>query len=220
MGKAEKQKGDAAFTFSHASTYGLKVMNRCADTTEVLSVRCQFCVYFGVEIDPTKPQRERAPKTTNMAWTRPFRVDKYTSHHKSQHPSQWAIYQACSVREKLEYFASITPFANMILAHVNSGSVTTPIELKIQSLIFDVLIGELFFHPDDQGGTTQKNALKLFKHVEGGISDGPGDHCEVVISNREQFSLVVRNLSRGMSFRQCVNNHDDVKAVTGTIFKT
>jgi hypothetical protein len=108
-----------------------------------------------------------------------------------------------------------------MLAHVNSGLVAMPLELKIQSPIVDILIGKMFFHPDDQGGTTQKNALKLFKHIDGGI-DGEidRDHYEVVVSNREQFSLVVRHLSRGMSFRQCVNIHDDTKAVLGITFKT
>src|SRR5579859_4428075 len=124
MGKAVKKKGNLVFTFSHASMYGLKIMNQCADTKEVISIHCQFCIYFGVEIDHTKPQRDRAMKTTNMAWTHPFWADKYTSHHRSQHPSHWATSQACSVRKKAEYFTSITCHANTIIAHVNSGSRT------------------------------------------------------------------------------------------------
>ena len=43
MGKAEKQKGDAAFTFSHASTYGLKVMNRCAVVEGWFEILRDFC---------------------------------------------------------------------------------------------------------------------------------------------------------------------------------
>ena len=76
MGKAVKKKGDLVFIFSHASMYSLKIMNQCADTKEVVSIRCQFCIYFGVKIDHTKPQCNRATKTTNMAWTRLFRADK------------------------------------------------------------------------------------------------------------------------------------------------
>jgi hypothetical protein len=62
--------------------------------------------------------------------------------------------------------------------------------------------------------------LKLFKHVDGGIDSGiDGDHCKVVILNREQFSLVVRHLSHRLSFRQCVDIHDVIKDVLGTTFK-
>ena len=71
---------------------------------------------------------------------------------------------------------------NTMLAHVNSGSAAMPLKFNIQPPIVDVLIGDMFFHLDDQGGTAQKNALKLFKHVDGGIE---GDHYEVVISNRD-----------------------------------
>jgi hypothetical protein len=141
------------------------------------------------------------------------------------HICHWATYQACSVNEKAQYFTFVTPNVNTMLAHVNSGLVAMPLKLKIQSPIVDVLIGKMFFHPDDQGGTTQKKALKLYKHVDGGIdseidSEIDRDYYEVVVSNREQFSLIVRHLSRGMSFHQCVDIHDDTKAVLGITFKT
>jgi len=74
-------------------------MERCPSTSRVISVRCQFCVYFSVETDPTKHEI-RGPKTTKMAWTGSFRSDKYQAHHKRQHPSQWAIYNVCSLDEK------------------------------------------------------------------------------------------------------------------------
>lgn len=117
-----------------------------------------------------------------MTWTRPFRVDKYKSHHKSQHTSNWTTYQTCSFDEKAQFFTAAIPHMNTMLAHVNSGSAAMPLKFNIQPPIVDVLIGDMFFHLDDQGGTAQKNALKLFKHVDGGIE---GDHYEVVISNRD-----------------------------------
>ena len=218
-GQSSKPKSDIVFTPSHAVTYGLKVMNLCPVTAQVVSVRCQFCIYFGVEIDPTKPLRERAVKTTNMAWTHPFRADKYQSHHRSQHPSNWATYQACSVTEKAQFFtAVVTPYTNTLLVHVNSGSAAMPLKFKIRSPIVDIFIGDLFFHPNDQGGITQQNALKLFKHVNS--IDRLGDHCEVIISNSEAFKMAIRNLAAGMSFRQCVYNHDNIKDVLGNTFKT
>jgi len=92
MGKAAKKKlADEPFVQLHVSTYGLKVMDTCSTTHRVLSVQCQFYVYFGVEIDPTKI-RVRGPKTATMAWVGSFRSDKYTEHHVRQHPAQWAHY--------------------------------------------------------------------------------------------------------------------------------
>src|SRR5271170_8096518 len=221
MGKVVNKKGSGVFQTSHTSLYGLKVMERCPSTTQVISVRCEFCVYFGVEIDDTKAPRVRATKTTFMTWKRPFRVDKFQNHHKSQHASSWATYQTCSFDQQAQFFTSVrTPYANTMLAHVNSGPAATPLKFNIQPAIVDVFVGDMFFHPDDQGGTTQKNALKLFKRVDGSGIDSEGDHYEVVLSNRDQFKMVVRNLSRGASFLQCVHIHDDIKEVLGITAKT
>src|SRR5436190_5462181 len=82
------------------------------------------------------------------------------------------------------YKHHLTSHANTMLAHVN---IATPLKLNIQAPIVDVLIGDMFFHPDDQGETTQKNMLKLFKHVDCRID---GDY-EVVLLNPDQFKLVV-----------------------------
>ena len=184
-------------------------MDTCSTTHRVLSVRCQFCVYFGVEIDPTKI-RKRGPKTTTMAWIGSFRSDKYTEHHDRLHPARWALYKACSSAEKTRFFDDVTPLANTMLPHVNVGLAAT-FKFDIQLPIVDCFIGDMFFHPDDQGGITQKRALKSFKRVD--------DHYEVVIPNRDQFRLVVKNLSGGVSFRQCVRIHDDIKEVLGITFK-
>ena len=97
--------------------------------------------------------------------------------------------------------------------HVN---IATPLKLNIQAPIVDVLIGDMFFHPYDQGETTQKNTLKLFKRVDGRID---GDY-EVVLLNPDQFKLVVANVSGGVSFRQCVRIHEDVKDILRITFKT
>ena len=184
-------------------------METCPTTHRVLSVRCQFCVYFGVEIDPTKI-RKRGPRTTTMAWIGSFRCDKYTEHHGRLHPARWALYKACSSAEKTRFFDDVTPLANTMLPHVNVGSAAT-FKFNIQLPIVDCFIGDMFFHPDDQGGITQKRALKSFKRVD--------DHYEVVIPNRDQFRLVIKSLSRGVSFRQCVRIHDDIKEVLGITFK-
>src|SRR5437762_6047889 len=168
-------------------------MERCPNTSQVISVRCQFCIYFGPETDPAKP-RQRAARTTKMTWTRCFQSDFYTKHLKTQHPSIWAIYQACSYVEKAQFFDSKIPLENTLVPHINSGSNATPLKFNIHLSIVDTLIRDMFFHPDDQGGVTQKTALKLFNRVE--------NHYEVVISNPVQFELVVAYIAKGISFRQ------------------
>jgi len=152
MGKATtKKRASEAFVPLHTSMDGVKVTDRCPTTHKVLSVRCQFCVYFGVEINPTK-LRHRGPKTTTMAWIESFRSDKYAEHHNRQHPTQWTCYQACSSIEKARFFDDITPIANTMLPHINAAS--TDLKFEIPLPIVDVFIGDMFFHPDDQGGTT------------------------------------------------------------------
>src|SRR5579859_4649332 len=103
---------NAQFNIQHTNTYGLKVMERCASTSQVVSVRCQFCIYYGPEIDPAQP-RQRASNTTKKAWSMCFRPDLYQHHHKTRHPAIWEKYQACSYDEKA-VFSLITKFHSKI----------------------------------------------------------------------------------------------------------
>ena len=154
MPKAGSGKGlNAHFPIEHASTYGLKIMERYPNTLQVISVRCQFCIYFGAETDPAKP-RQRASKTTKMAWTRSFRIDHYQKHLNTQHPSQWATYQACSYDIKARFFDDKIPFESTMLAHVNINLNAIPLKFKINLSIIDIFINDIFFHPNDQGEIT------------------------------------------------------------------
>ena len=94
-----------------------------------------------------------------------------------------------------------------MVRHINSSSNATPLKFSIHLSIIDTLISDMFFHPDDQGGVTQKTVQKLFNRVD--------DHYEVVISNPIQFELVVAFIARGISFRQCEDIVADTKAITG-----
>ena len=214
MGKAPTKKAAGGpFNPLHTSMYGLKVMERCPDTQRVISVRCQFCIKSGVEVGPAKP-RQRAPRKGNIAWTESFRTDKYTHHHERQHPVEWARYKAFSFDEKAKFFAGMTPHANTMLPHINVGLTAAPLELRILSPIVDIVISDMFFHPDKQVGTTQTTALKSFKRV-----DGVDDYYEVHIPNPVQFRLVVSWVSGGVSFRQCVRFVADTRRILGTTFK-
>jgi len=206
MGKAKKNPGKS-FMHSHALTYGLKVMEHCRDSLQVMSVRCQFCVYFGYEIDPNAPPRQRAVKKTQMGWTGPlFKTDAYTDHHERMHRSVWTQYQASSSLDKSHFFDGITPFANTLLAHIETSLVAPVLKYMIRAPIVDVIIGDMFFHPDDQGGTAQTTALKLFKRIADQL-------YEVTIANPTQFRLVIEWVAAGVSFRQCAAILASTKAV-------
>ena len=93
-----------------------------------------------------------------------------------------------------------------MLAHVNSNG--TPLRININTSIVDTLIDDMFFHSDDQGGVTQKTALKLFVRKE--------NYYEVTLSNPEQFQLVVAYIAKEMFFRQCEGILADIRRITGT----
>ena len=195
MPKAERLRAaNSRYMPEHASKYGLKVMERCKETGNVVSVRCQFCVYFGAETDPDIP-RQRAKKKTKMTWTNSFRVDRYQHHHISEHPQEWDRYQACSHDDKVKFFENKVPLQNTMLAHFNSNG--TPLQININASIVDTIIGDMFFHPDDQNGVTRRTALKLFVRKE------DDSDYQVTISNPMQFQLIVAYITRGLSFRQC-----------------
>jgi hypothetical protein len=202
-----KAKGDTIphFPMEHVVKYGLKIMTRNPETSDVLSVRCQFCIYFGRENDPVK-ERQRAKRGTKMTWIGNWRVDLYQKHHKSEHPTIWLQYQACSEDEKRLFFKNKTAFSNTILPHIIQSH---PLELNIKASIIDVIIGDLFFHPDDHGGVTQQRALQIF--------DRKGDEYQVIIKNPMQFHLMMSQISRGSSFRLIEGAIADIREITGIL---
>src|SRR5438552_6600530 len=67
MPKAVQSQVLSRFPVEHAIACGLKVLERSPATGEVVSVRCQFCVYFDIE-EGSEP-RQRAKKETKKTWT-------------------------------------------------------------------------------------------------------------------------------------------------------
>lgn len=197
--------GATRFMHEHAVKYGLKIIHRDPATGEVISVRCEFCAYLGRE-DKKREERQRAKTEAKMTWTNNFRVDLYQAHLKGEHPSAWNKYQAFSYDDKVGFFTRQMVVKNTMLHHVNYSSKS--IQFIIDSNIIDVLICDMFFHPDDHGGVTQTAAKRLFDQFDG--------KYRVIISNPMQFRLVIAQIARGISFRQAVDLINDIKAITGT----
>ncbi len=76
------------------------------------------------------------------------------------------------------------------------------LEMTIASKIIDELIGDLYFHPDDDGANgdnwpiSKANAMRLFQLDENGAT------YSMTIKNPLCFWLAIDHTSSGLSFRQ------------------
>ena len=163
---------------------------------DVETVQCQFCVYRGREASDNPGAKRR--RTDNiMLWSRPFRPELYRQHHQEQHPIVWAEYQSKTAQEMKSFFdkdkkQSIDSYLDLKKDHLT---------FSIRGPIVDSLIGDMFFHPeDDEEGDdsvpiSKANALKLF-HKQ------PDCSYVVTIKNPLRFQLSLDHISIGLSFRQ------------------
>jgi hypothetical protein len=187
------------FQPKHAMQYGLSVTARDPTTSEVVDVRCQFCVCFG---------REGSSKKSSTTWTfegPPFRIDNYTQHFRLNHKSRWAEYQGLAPQEKSKYFDVAVKHAETLCHYIENKSAA--IMLSDKNNIVDVVIGDMLWHPTDMEGQTRANAMSLFKPNE----DGSGYLVE--INKSKQFLLATRFVGRGMSFAMAVDAIHDAKDV-------
>lgn len=144
--------------------------------------------YFGKEEKAQNP-RKRAKTDNKMSWTNNWRVDLFKSHHLSSHPLIWEEYNTSTEAQKLTFFDDKIAFKDT-LTHfkIPIGRLQ---HFAIKAPIVDILIGEMFFHPEDVGGATQPTALKSFK-----LRPVVGDY-QVTITNSMQFELAVTHIADG-----------------------
>jgi hypothetical protein len=97
------------FQTSHALEFGLKITERDPSNSRVISVRCQFCVFFGRE----EVVGSKRIRTVNIKHFSTFRADGYKRHVQSQHAEAWKKYQAIGDKaEKEAFFMNVNmPFA-------------------------------------------------------------------------------------------------------------
>ena len=187
--------------------FGLQVLQWDLITKEVYSVRCQFCNYIGKE-DTIGEKRKRGQIKTIKDWKSPFRPSNYRLHHEGQHGSTWAAYQKLDYEAKKTFFDNKLKHKDTIEGHFRSSKKTNIIHC-IDASIVEKIIGNIFFHLDNQDGISHANAMKLFQ------LNNTGNLYTVTIKNPMQFHLIIRWLSRGVSFRQAVDILMDTKQITG-----
>ncbi len=186
------------FQTKHTIQYGLSITARDPVSSEVVAVRCQFCICFG---------REGSSKTSSTTWTfegPPFRTDNYTQHLRLNHKTRWEEYQGLAHQEKSKYFDVAVKHAEIICHYIEPRS--EAITLTVSSSIVDVVIGDMLWHPTDMEGQTRENALSLFKRKENGS-------YLIEITKSKQFLLATRYVGRGMSFAMAADAIHDAKEV-------
>jgi hypothetical protein len=193
------------FQLQHTTEFGLSVTQRDIITKEVCSVRCLFCSYLGKQ--SAKGDKRQRLQTENIKdWKAPFRTTNYRLHHEGQHKELWAAYQKLSYDAKKAYFDNTVETIGSYFGVSNR----THTVYSISAPIVDRIIGEMFFHPDDQNGITHGKAMLLFDR-----NDETEDFYTVTIKYPMQFTLIVAWLARGVSFRQAKNYFEDVRQATG-----
>ena len=80
---------------------------------------------------------------------------------------------------------------------------------KINLLIVEKVIGDMFFHPDGHDAVTRTQALKSFT-----LCSDSDSQYSVTIKNPLQFQLIIAYLASGLSFRQAENVLSQTKKLT------
>ena len=192
ISKETKRKG--LFKDSYTIDYALKITERHIHTRQVLSARCLFCIYVGREPKPHDHERVRQSTINSKDFKPPFRTELFRKHHEKQHLSIWRQYQSASEQDKSTFFDDYTVYENTLFAKFQPAQ--TPFTFDIDAPIIDIIIGDMFFHPDDHGGTSHSNALRLFQQNDN--TDG----YKVTRNNSLQFGLIIDLIAAGLSFRQ------------------
>ena len=76
--------------------------------------------------------------------------------------TRWQEYKRLSKVEKESYFTEKVRYKETIPGHFGTSQNSHPNVFKINSLIVETVIGDMFFHPDDHDGVTRTQALKSF----------------------------------------------------------
>lgn len=184
------------FQQKHLLQYGLCIASRDARTSEVVAVRCRFCVCF---------EREELVKKSSTSWTfegPPFKTDNYMQHLCINHQVRWRKYQKLSTEDKYKYFAVSIKHAETICHFMENQSAMSTFIIRCS--IVDVIIGDMLWNENDLYGQSQANAMSLFK-----LNDD-GNYC-IQISQKKQFELVIRFVARGMSFSMAADAVQDAK---------
>ncbi len=154
-------KRTTLFQLSHCLEYGLIITGHDVKKA-MLCVQCNLCVYGGQSGDDI--DRNRMRSKSMCFFMPPYHPKLYRKHLKKQHAEGWFEYQGLFKVEKQMFFD------RQKKATINRFFCTTNDVLKmtIASKIVDELIGDLYFHPNDDVADgddrpiSKANVMRLF----------------------------------------------------------
>ena len=198
------KKRSTPFNQSHCLEYGVKVCQVDPALRVVLLVACLFCIHFGREV---KVGQKRKATCNTKYFKRPFRKDNYNLHMEGQHSGCWSVYHSLSKEDKAKFFDENAPVVHQNTIKSHFSGTQAPVHWFVNKNIFDVIIGEMLFHPDDLNEkVTKERALAIFEDVLQPVenaddSDLQQDPYHVIVKNQAQFNLVVDYVRVGASFQ-------------------
>jgi hypothetical protein len=133
------------FQSKHEGEYGTKIASRNA-AGQVNCVQCQFCTFIERESSEC-PDVKRKRTANKQLFRLPFRPELFRR-HLEQHTNDWIQYQALNQAERASFFSNMKEIGGI---NAFLDKTKESIEFVIQADIFEKLIGELFFHPEEDG---------------------------------------------------------------------
>jgi hypothetical protein len=212
--RKKSKKTMSPFKATHGMHYGLQPTSWDA-TGDVMSVKYRFCdVFKREERQSTSSSLKPRKRSENVKFFRTFRTTCYKQHLDLEHPLKWAEYQNLTSDEDREAFfgpSSSIPLVNSLHAHFDVSA--DKLVIRVKPSIFETIIGQLLFHPDDFGGMTRERALRPFECCRD--LDGEVNEYKVTIKNQKRFFLLVGFIARGASFRMAADFGQHVRDETG-----
>ena len=193
--------------------HGLEISERCPTSDEVMAAKCLFCERFGKDASEQEHDRKRK-RSRNVSYFRaPWRIDNIQKHMKDQHCIKYAEYLEAPEEVRKSFFDSTS--TTFLPLHDAAKCLLMLVDKKIiERIIGDMLLD---VDSDDENLNSSMVALLIFQLQEDdyceGVDPNSGRYL-VVVPNSLQFTLFVRYMSSGLSFRQCLKVLLDVKERT------
>ena len=190
---------------THDLQYGVHVSERDPKTSRVLTVACRFCEVFGKELSVGS---KRARTSRVKLFRPPFRTDNYTSHHATVHGAKWKEYLSADPDGRKAFFDTAPSL------HAHYGRYLPDCHLVDRDVV-DVVIMSMLMDPDEDEKTklrVKESFVSTLDQTEDGATSSGDSRYRLDIANTQLFSLVVKFLSSGLSFRQVNRTLNEVKS--------
>lgn len=169
------------FNSAWASTFGVSISSRDPRTSRISTVTCRFCTTFG---------RENSRLKTAQIFKPPYRTDNFRQHLRRQHSDRWATYQAIeSAAEREAFFNVEIPYCQTMTSHFGTGD--DSISMEVIPSVVDLLKS---LYLSNMEGVDSRIAPFIQR-----VND---EAYLVIVKKGTAFSIVIREIGSGNSFRE------------------